>query len=133
MARDSAGDLENIYDEMTVGDGKDRRAISFGEFEKRLKETAEAGYLEVLVKLYSGFSPGSVPVLARRLLAQAELCHLFMSTLKEELSVKDLRPVLDKFYLAEEAQKDFSRGDSGSDHATIETVKPYIVECLYWI
>lgn len=128
-----AGHLENICEEMTVGEGKDRRAISFGEFEKHLNETTETGALAVLVELYLGFSPGSDPVLARMLLAQAELCHLFMSTFKQEITAQDLRPVLDKFCLSEQAEKDFSWGIASSDHATIQTVKPYVVECLEWI
>lgn len=127
------GDFENILDEMITGDSTGFRACSFGEFEKLTKTLPAGSHIRVLLDLYLGFSPNTDPVLARMLLAQAGLAHLFMSTFKGAVSVAELRHRLDQFCSSEEGQVHFAWG-SGSNAATsIETVKQYISSCLDWI
>lgn len=127
------GDLENLVDEMVAREPAGLRAVSFSEFEKRSKIENEGSYLRVILDLYRGFSPRTDPILARMLLAQAGLSHLFMNTFKGADSIEALRRSLGEFCSSEEARVYLNWNKAGGTTENIKTVEPYLSSCLDWI
>jgi hypothetical protein len=133
----NVGYVEALLDAMAVKDGKTTRAMTYAEFDARMREVAHATEevrmsddalrpFSEIRRLFLHFSPSNCPVLARILLVLGCLSYLILESY-EQGSASELRQGIRPFVESDEFGKAFAwAGNTELSGAEREVVLEYV-------
>jgi hypothetical protein len=130
----TVGSLEKIADALVIQGGeKPARAMFFGEFDRLVAAAESVGEgVHGLRSLLTGFSPGTRPVLARILIAQACMAQLILSTYDQRTTAAQLQDRLKGIVSAIEKGKTLEWKD-GQRSEELQVAQQYWSERLEWV
>ena len=127
------GNLDRLLDQFIVETEKGGRALSFGEFDRKLDAGEEfARDVGPAFDLFRWFDFESRPVLARALIQHGFIMRLMLFTFVRPTDIAALKAASARFAASAEARGDLDWGGGGFEQVAA-IIAPYVAERIEWI